>query len=127
MKNFAVLLDLVTEPGAGITFLGQAASLFTRLPPRKGASEVVWRLESGLADSESLERQVSALQKKVPFHKLADKTDIRPYLNVGVFYDTLTCSVQLPPNVIRAVNEANITVEVTCYPSAKEKRKKGRC
>jgi hypothetical protein len=81
-------------------------------------------LESGLADTDSIERQVAALQNKVPFDKLADRTDIRPYLNVGVFYDTLTCSVQLPPKVIRALNDAKIAVEVTCYPSAKEKRKK---
>lgn len=126
MKSFAVLLDLVTQPNVGIDFLGQAAALFTRLPSRKGTNEVVWRLESGLPDGESLERQVAALQKKIPLQKLENRKGMRAYLSIGVFYDTFTCSVQLSSSVIKVANDANIAVEITCYPATKDKVKKAR-
>jgi hypothetical protein len=123
VKQFAVLLDVVTSPNVGIDFLGASASRFNRLPHRKGGKDVVWRLDSGLSENASVEKQIKALQRRVPFHKLGARKGARTFLSIGVFYDTLTCSVQLLPSVLRLLDNTDIAVEITCYPTSGGRRR----
>jgi hypothetical protein len=125
VKRFAVQLDLRT-PGKSIPgFMKAYGSVFRRLPRRKGKREVVWRLDSGLNDRTSIEKQVTALQRRFPFHVLANtRTEVKSCLGIGVFYDTFTCSVQLPLRVMDLAREAGMHIEVTCYPTQGENAKK---
>ena len=91
-----------------------------QLSNRSCGNEVLWRLDSGLSQTSSIKQQFKALYRQIPFHKLDGIKDVRAYLDIGVFFDTAMCSLQLPPDSLALLDNSGLTIEVTCYPCEEE-------
>ena len=52
--------------------------------------------------------------------KKKDK-DIHAYLDIGMFFDTAMCSLQIPPDCLALLDNSGLTIEVTCYPCEESK------
>ena len=79
------------------------------------------KLDSGLPQNSSLKQQFKALYRLIPFQKLDGIKDIHAYLDIGMFFDTAMCSLQIPPDCLALLDNSGLTIEVTCYPCEESK------
>jgi len=59
-------------------------------------------------------RSMASEEKVLDVEKIPANCSI--LLNVGVLFDTLNCSVAIPPDYWRWMDKNNISLEITCYP-----------
>lgn len=123
MKQFSVSLDVVTPGEVMPTFfegLGIDSANFSSRRLREG---MLWRLESDLSEDEdaSIQEQVDSIFALVAPDKIRGN-GIRAYISIAVYYDTATCSVEIPPTCISMLQGSGIAIEVTCYPISEEEK-----
>ncbi len=106
----------MTTRGVKPDFFKSLGLDFQLLNNRNCGNEVHWRLSSGLSQTSSLKQQFKALYRLIPFQKLDGIKDIHAYLDIGIFFDTAMCSLQIPPDCLALLDNSGLTIEVTCYP-----------
>jgi hypothetical protein len=121
MKKFDISLVLMTKRGVKPDFFKSLGLDIRQLNNRSCGNEVLWRLDSGLPQNSSLKQQFKALYRLIPFQKLDGIKDIRAYLDIGMFFDTAMCSLQIPPDCLALLDNSGLTIEVTCYPCEESK------
>ena len=110
----------MTKRGVKPDFFKSQGLDIRQLNNRSCGNEVLWRLDSGLPQTSSLRQQFKALYHQIPFHKLDGIKGVRSYLDIGMFFDTPMCSLQLPPDSLALLDNSGLTIEVTCYPCKEE-------
>jgi len=116
MKKFDVSLVFLTSSEIKSAFFKKLGLNTRLLNNRSCGNEVLWRLDSGLPQTSSLKQQFKALYHHIPFQKLDGIKGIRAYIDIGMFFDTPMCSLQLPPDCLALLDNSGLTIEVTCYP-----------
>jgi hypothetical protein len=118
MKEYLVSLDILTpliSPRQFTNRFGVAASLFQT---RKLKKDILWSLESHLGGKATLADHVKAIFKKIPVIVLEGKRfPTSAYINVGVLYDTYTCSVGVPADCVSLLEKHGLGMEFSCYPT----------
>lgn len=120
MKKYDVTLDVLTR-GLSITdfakLLGVDQSAITC---RKKGSDNMCRIVSGCRTQIPLADQVKTLLSKVRCKKpiAVTKNVKKVYLNVGVFYDSVTCSVNVSGDCLNMLiaKFPDASLELSCYP-----------
>jgi hypothetical protein len=120
MKKFDVSLVFMTKHGIKPDFFKSLGLDTHLLNNRNCGNEVHWRLSSGLSETSSLKQQFKSLYRLIPFQKLDGIKDFRAYLDIGMFFDTTMCTLQIPPDCLALLDNSGLTIEVTCYPCEKE-------
>lgn len=124
MKHFNVSLDVITVGPTKPDFFANSGIDLENLSNRKLREGTLWRLESALGEEASIEEQIESIFTLVQPRNI-NGNGIRAYLSIAVFYDTATCSVQIPPTWISLLHGTQITIEITCYPGT-EKEGRGQ-
>lgn len=120
MKRFGVSLDVIVSDGKMPDFFASPGIDSANLSSRRLRDGTLWRLES-LEDDLSLQEQVESIFALVPPAKVTGP-GVRAYLSIAVYYDTATCSIQIPPTCISMLHDSGIAIEITCYPTSEEKK-----
>ena len=102
---------------------GVKANLFTAKKVRNG---ILWRAESTIGAKVSLVRHIQSMLKAIPMR--SSRNSIRsarqPYFNVGVMYDSYTCTVDLPHKCLDLMSQHGVGIQVSCYPTEFGKKRK---
>jgi hypothetical protein len=81
---------------------------------------VASRIESW-RESNTLTEHLNAIFEIVPISFLLSQNQVQPfetaYINVGVFYDTVTCTVEIPYACVEMLKEHGVGIQISCYPS----------
>src|SRR5213594_988736 len=128
MREYIVLLDIETPPMSAEKFsqtFGVQASKFEMKELRNG---MLWRAESPLGKKATLLEHVISLLRKYPIrdrnHQKTNKATHKAYLNVGVLYDTYTCTVEVPFQCINVLKHHGVGMHLCCYPTLFTRRHK---
>ena len=85
------------------------------------AEQTVWKLFSHHPESASLEdhcQYIFKLLSNIDMSKLQElQEDCGLYLNIGVLYDSNTCSVSIANSYIELVNKYGLSIDISCYPT----------
>jgi hypothetical protein len=119
VQTIAVALEFFTPKDIGTVQVTSWGIDARSLSKRELPDESLWRIASPANEGATIEEQVQALNEVIAFGKLSDKP-IRAILSVAVFYDTLSCTVQIPPSCLDLLAGSRLTIEVICYPVAEE-------
>jgi hypothetical protein len=119
MKRFGVSLDVITSEEKMPDFFASPGIDSANLSSRRLRDGTLWRLES-LDDEASLQEQVESIFALVPPANVKGN-GVRAYLSIAVYYDTATCSMQIPPAFISMLQGSGISIEITCYPTSEER------
>jgi len=80
----------------------------------------VWRLDSKLPSSASLEQHLAGILKQCPpaklFHPGILPEDCEVWLSVGVLFDGANAVVPISPKELETISDYCATLEITCYP-----------
>lgn len=117
MKRFSVSLDVISLLESMPECFSDAGIDLERLSSRKLRDGTLWRLESDFGDSPSIAESIEVLFAMVSPAKVRGP-GIRAYLAIAVYYDTATCSVEIPRECIAMLQGSEITIEITCYPTS---------
>ena len=85
------------------------------------ASEyTVWKLESRIPEKAGIVEHLNDIQsialEKGVFDPGRIPANCSASLDIGILYDTITCSIEIPPNYWKWMAENNISLEIICYP-----------
>jgi hypothetical protein len=121
MREYIVLLDIETPPMSAENFsqtFGVPASKFEKKELQKG---MLWRAESPLGKRATLLEHIISLFRKYPVrdrnHQKRNKATHKAYLNIGVLYDTYTCTVEVPSQCISVLKQHGVGMQFCCYPT----------
>jgi hypothetical protein len=124
MKEFIVSLDIVTQRMSAQDFthiLGVEDLVFDS---REFEGRILWRVESNLEKTTTLLEHVNAIFNRVPISFLRDKKRKLPfesaYINVGVFHDTITCTVEIPYECVEMLKKHGVGIQINNYLSEAE-------
>lgn len=127
MKKYMVMLDIETksaDPDRFQEVYGVKANLFKTRKIRRG---YLWRSESRLDAKAPLSEHIKSVLKRIPLQQQAKRGQSlrgRPYFNVGLMYDSYTCTVDLPTGCLDLMSQHGVGIQVSCYPTEfKMKRK----
>lgn len=123
MKEYLVSLTFVTRPEVEENLLLSLLGLSDVVLTKKNTGNI-WMLESNLDQDHPLEEHVSYLYSLFEYNKIAiSNAEIESvHLDIGVMYDTLTCTVCLSGSLIKEMTTLfpNLKIQLTCYPSSDE-------
>jgi hypothetical protein len=123
MKEYDVSLDILADESTIsrsqlAKLLGVKTQHFNRRKIEQGA---LWKIGSDCAKNQPLNDQVMSILSKIKGREpiKTSETIKGVTLNIGVFYDTVTCTVNLGGKFLARLVSCfpDITIEVTCYPS----------
>ncbi len=122
MKNYIVALDglvLVNYTDIDLDLLFKSADV-----KKTANGDILFSLESTLAKSANLEAHIDNILNNediVSINQILPCVD-KLYVNIGVFYDTATCTVILPNESMVKLLSAfpKIYVRTVCYPCDEE-------
>jgi hypothetical protein len=123
MKEYDVSLEiLVNESIISRSQLAQVLGIESQhFNHKKIEQGALWKIESDCAKHQPLNEQVLSILSKIKSRDpiKTSKTIKGTTLNIGVFYDTVTCTVILGGEYLSRLVSSfpDITIEVTCYPS----------
>ena len=95
---------------------------------KKDKQRTLWKIESGCPKKQPLNEHIVSILSKIKGRKPC-KTE-EPIkgivLNIGVFYDTVTCTTSFPSKSLNKIISRfpDIIIEVTCYPIRESLRKR---
>lgn len=126
MKNISVSLDVVSAGEKIPSFFQGLGADSARLSSRKLREGTLWRLEPNFGDDDEsdIQQQMQSIFALVTPEKIRG-SDIRAYLSIAVFYDTATCSVEIPPICIAMLKGSEISIEISCYPTSEGEVERG--
>lgn len=129
MKKLLVSLDIITD-----LTLSELSARLGRNPSQqysheKGEArgindvftETVWRLDSRIPATATLEEHLDNLAAQCPPAELLRSGTLpqgsRVYVDVAVFFDSANASISIPSKCIDIIRAYGATLEVNCYPS----------
>lgn len=126
MKEYLVMLDVETPPMDYQQFqraFGVKPNLFTAKKVRNG---ILWRAESTIGARVPLVRHIQSMLKAIPMRSSKHPTRLtrQAFFNVGVMYDSYTCTVDLPYKCLDLMSRHGVGIQVSCYPTEFGKKKK---
>jgi hypothetical protein len=88
----------------------------------RASAKTVFRIASQLGETAPLAAHLADIFCRVDHTVLIDARSVLPAdtimsLNVGIMYDTVTCSFSLRPDEIQLLSKMAAGLDVTCYPS----------
>ena len=128
MKEYDVSLVVVADSSV-VSNVTQLLGIKTELLSwKKGNQGTLWKIESGCPKKQPLNDHIVSILSKIKGRK-PYKTEgpIKGIvLNVGVFYDTVTCTTNFPSKSLNKLISRfpDIIIEVTCYPIRESPRKR---
>jgi len=135
MKDFSAFLDVVStelslkdltvqlgmEPSEGSHDLGSPRG-------RNGSWTVtIWRLDSGATESASLDAHCQSLLAKARAGNVLEsirRLKVEAFINIAAFFDTVACTLTIPPSCLQVLRDYPLGLEVTCYPSDMESKER---
>jgi hypothetical protein len=87
---------------------------------KKTQGKLLWRMESTLGAKAALKSHIKSIFKRIPFMNLpgsVKRSRKAPFLNVGVMYDSYTCTVDLPTESIKLMTRHGVGIQLCCYPT----------
>ena len=120
MREFMVSLEVETPPLSVRQFtdcLGVEAKHFK---VKKTQGKFLWRMESKLRAKAALKSHIRSIFKMNPLMNLpgsVKRSRYVPFLNVGVMYDSYTCTVDLPAESIKLMTRHGVGIQLCCYPT----------
>ena len=120
MKEFMVSLDVETPPLSARQFMdcfGVEAKYFK---VKKIRGKLLWRTESKLGFKTALKSHIKSIFRKTPLMNSSGpekRSRYTPFLNVGVMYDSYTCTVDLPAESIKLMTRHGVGIQLCCYPT----------
>ena len=127
MKEHMVMLDVETLSIDSHQFqkpFGVKGERFKSIKIRKG---ILWRAESTLAARAPLSKHIQPMLKRIPelMQRVKDgrRLNRQPYFNVGVTYDSSTCTVDLPAACLTLMSQHEVGIRVSCYPTEFKKKR----
>jgi hypothetical protein len=127
MKHFLVTLEIITQDYS-LQELERLLSLdadtdsysigdIYRGKPNKYTA---FKLYSRVHESADIIEHLNSIYSMVSEEKVLDIEKIPANcsidLNIGILYDTVTCSIAIPPDYWKWMGENNISMEIICYP-----------
>ncbi len=130
MKEYDISLIFITSSSIR---KDQLTELFVKkdlqLSSRETDTGLLWRLEALSDKNESLSDQIKFITSVTSHSLLADNKELFRdiYLDIAVFYDTYTCSVNLSGDCLRLISELwpEIDMEITSYPVGEREEESG--
>jgi hypothetical protein len=121
MKEFIVSLDIVTQKMSAKEFSNTFSVNPSVFIQKEFEDYMLWRAESKLGKSATLEEHISTILELIPMSFLPYKNKFQVfkgvYINVGVFYDTITCTVEIPYKCVEMLEKLGVGMQISCYPS----------
>lgn len=119
MREYIVSIDIITALTASSYRISQLLGVSKSMLNYKIVNnEIIWKLPSELDNNTELIDHIEHILSFVYFD-LNSKVDFRSiYLNIGVLYDTFTCTVELTSEYLSLIKSKipEIGIEITCYP-----------
>ncbi len=121
MKEYIISLNFITSSSVKKKLISDQLNLKDdKIHCQKLENDMLWRIESSLDKESSIIEHIGCIVSMVPSDLSSDFGELikEMYIDIGVFYDTLTCSVSLSGKCINLINKTfnNIDIEITCYP-----------
>jgi hypothetical protein len=129
MKEYSLSLDIISTESSLQDLTAQLGATPSESShdlgsPRAGQGfwkETVWRLESGAPASSSLEDYCQSLLEKAQASGALEASrnlrNAKILLNLGVFFDSPMCTVEIPQSCLNAIKDYSLGLEISCYPS----------
>lgn len=129
MKEFSISLDIISADSSLKDLTAQlgvepSEASHDRGSPRARKSvweETVWRLESDVPASASLEAHCQSLLAKAQatgvLESICCLQKAEALINIAAFFDTAMCTVTIPRVCLEAIRDYSLGLQVTCYPS----------
>lgn len=128
MKQFIVSFEMATTKSSldelsskiGMQY---ASGSYDKGEKRDGktAKQTVWKLFSRLHESAALEehcQDIFKLLSNINVSKIEElQKDCDSYLNIGVLYDSYTCSIRIPNSILEQVNNYRLSININYYPT----------
>jgi hypothetical protein len=120
MKEFMVSLDVETARLSARQFTDGFGVEAKHFKVKKTQGKLLWRMESTLGVKAALKSHIKSIFKRTPFMNLpgsVKRSREAPFLNVGVMYDSYTCTVDLPAESIKLMTRHGVGIQLCCYPT----------
>ena len=125
MKEYIVSLNILTSSSATSEQLSEFLGIPDSMPiHRKIDRGLLWRIESDLEKQTPLNEHVNILISRLPSTISMCPNDFiqEIYLSIGVFHDSVTCTVSFPNECLKFVLSKcpKMAIEIACYPCEEE-------
>ena len=120
MQEFMVSLDVETPPLSATQFMDCFGVEAKHFKVKKTQGKFLWRMESKLRAKAALKSHIKSIFKRTPLRNLpgpVERPRYAPFLNVGVMYDSYTCTVALPSDLIKLMTRHGVGIQLCCYPT----------
>jgi hypothetical protein len=120
MQEFMVSLDLETPPLSARQFFDCFGVEAKHFKVKKTHGKLLWRMESKLGAKAALKSHVKSIFKRTLLMNLpgsVKRSRYAPLLNVGVMYDSYTCTLDLPAESIKLMIRHGVGIQLCCYPT----------
>lgn len=122
MKEHMISINFVTSLSIDErTLLREIGLADCALHRKETKDNNIWMLESTLEQHLPVADHINYLCSLFNQNKIVIDSKILThiYLDIGVLYDTMTCTLTLPNNLIRALTAIfpDLSIEIACYPS----------
>lgn len=116
-----VSFNLVTDSSIAENEIKKILDDDTTLTNREMDHKMLWRIESPLDEQESILIHIRKIISNMSIAKMKEieKAILEIYFDIGVMYDTFTCSTLLTSECIDTIHKFNekAGVNITCYPT----------
>jgi hypothetical protein len=120
MKEYDVSLDVVADSSVASKVAQQLGVKTEFSSWKKSKQGTLWKIESGRPKKQPLNDHIVSILSKIKGRKPCKTEGLVKgiVLNVGVFYDTITCTINFPSKSLTKLISRfpDIIIEVTCYP-----------
>jgi len=120
MQEFMVSLDVETPLLSARQFMDCFGVEAKQSKVKKTQRRLLWRMESKLGARTALKNHIKSIFKKTPLMNSpgpGKRSRYTPFLNVGVMYDSYTCTVDLPSESIKLMTRHGVGIQLCCYPT----------
>ncbi|MCC6503430.1 MAG: hypothetical protein IT362_09875 [Deltaproteobacteria bacterium] len=120
-KYYSVSLDIVTNKTTSAQIVSAFGIKIDDLVSIKDKQKTIWKFFSDCKKNQKLEDHIISITSKIKKHKISKSNLVYKaiLLDVGIFYDTVTCTVNIKGDLLKEIIELipDISIEVTCYPT----------
>lgn len=121
MKQYSVSLNIMTNRSVTASSLAVALEVTTSLLEMRSERDLVlWTIEPNLDKRGSLGDKIESILGIFPNGKAikTPKQVVSIYLVIAVYYDSATCTVDIPSNFLgRMLSKLpEMVLEIVCYP-----------
>ncbi len=122
MQRYVVLMDIVFDSaGSKTKMAGMLGVKPSCLSIRKVNEGVLCRIESDCGDNRPIIDHVKSILDKFSSKRPVQSNEAtkRVSFSIGVMHDTYACSVVIPDQCLKMINDrfSNVDIELACYPT----------